>query len=798
MRSESVSVEHSGPHHCKHCGSLYEPGPNRPDGFCCNGCAYVYRLIEEQGLTQFYDLRPAAVAPVGAAPLTPHDFAWLREEQERIEVHARTAHRNSAEATFHLRGISCVGCTWIIERLMTETPGGIRAVASPATGELHLAWAVGGFDLETFARKLQDFGYIVAPQTADRPKGSRELVTRMGLAGAFALNAMLFTLPRYLGMEADFQLAGLFGLLTLLFATLSFVIGGTWFGSRAWRSLRAGVLHIDLPIAGGLILAYVGSLVGWAIGEERFLYFDFVSIFTFLMLLGRWLQERAVEQNQAKIAHQPAGPPSVERVSREGSERVPSTAVQVGDKLVFEPGSLLPVTAEVVEPEAECTLEWINGEPEVQPFPPGRRIPAGARYVGRLPLTVRAVERWEDSLLARLIAPPPEKSSDPWLQRLLRIYLVLVLLVAVIGGVAWATLGSDPLTGWQVALSVLVISCPCAIGLATPLAQELANARLQRLGVFVQRADLYRRLRAVRTLIFDKTGTLTFETPALSNPEALEALGAESRGVLLQIVQGSLHPLSRSLREHLLRGARPDAGAAPTVKLREKTGFGLVAEADGHRWTLGRAGWRGEDSPENRETAPSSADVEFAEDGHVLAHFHFTDDLRDHVRTTFAKLRERYHIQLLSGDRPAKVAAMCERLALPAEAGLGGLTPQEKAAWVETRPAGSTLFIGDGANDSLAFDAAATKGAPVIDQSILTSKADFFLLSRGLEGVEALLATAAGHQRAVRRAFGFALVYNLAAITVCLFGAMNPLLAAILMPSSSLLSLGIVFQSMKR
>jgi Cu2+-exporting ATPase len=790
--------------HCKHCGSLYEPGPNRPDGFCCNGCAYVFRLIEEQGLTQFYDLRPAAVSPVGAAPLTPHDFAWLREEQERIEVHAQTAGKKLAEAVFHLRGISCVGCTWIIERLMEETPGGIRAVASPATGELHLAWAVGGFELETFARKLQDFGYIVAPQTADRPKGSRELVTRMGLAGAFALNAMLFTLPRYLGMEDDFQLAGLFGLLTLLFATLSFVIGGTWFGVRAWRSLKAGILHIDLPIAGGLILAYVGSLIGWAIGEERFLYFDFVSIFTFLMLLGRWMQERAVEQNQAKVAHQPAGPPTVERVSKEGSEKVPSTAIHVGDKLVFEPGALLPVTAEVIEPEAECTLEWINGEPEVQPFPKGRRIPAGARYVGRLPLTVRAVERWEDSLLARLVAPPPEKSSDPWLQRLLRVYLTLVLIIAAVGGVAWATLGGDPLTGWQVTLSVLVISCPCAIGLAAPLAQELANARLQRSGVFVQRADLYRRLRAVRTLIFDKTGTLTFETPALANPEALEELDPEARGVLLQMVQSSLHPLSRSLREHLLRGVRPAADAAPTVSLHEETGFGLIGEAQDGRWTLGRAGWRGASGVANAPLDPAvasptgAADVEFAKNGVALAHFRFTDDLRDHVRSTFNELRQRYHIQLLSGDRAPKVAAMCERLGLPADAGLGGLIPQEKASWVEAQPAGSTLFIGDGANDSLAFDAAAAKGAPVIDQSILTSKADFFLLSRGLDGVQGLLQTGRSHQRAVRGAFGFAICYNLAAVAVCLFGAMNPLLAAILMPTSSLLSIGIVFQSMKR
>lgn len=774
---------------CRHCGSPFEPGPSRPEGFCCNGCAYVYRLIHESGLTRYYDLRPATVSPVGSAPLAPQDFSWLQAEQQRHDTLASISGARTVAATFHLRGISCIGCTWIIEKVMTDTPGGVRAIASPTDGVLHLEWVAGTFDLPAFARRLQGFGYVIAPATAQRENSSRALTGRLGLTAAFALNTMLFTLPRYLGMGPDFELAGLFELLTILFATLSLVVGGSYFMMRAWRSLRAGVLHIDLPIALGLILAYAGSSVGWLLGEESFLYFDFVSIFTFLMLCGRWLQERAVDENRRRLGDQQTGPGAIERLTPNGPETISATEIRASDKLELAPGALLPVAAELLDDAAECTLEWINGEPEARVFPTGRRIPAGARYVGRMPLRVRAVEHWEASLLARLLAPPAEHRGPDIVQAVLRVYMPTILLIALAGGLSWTVLAGQPVTGWQVALSILVISCPCAIGLALPLADELTAGRLQRRGIFVKTRDLYRRMDAIRTLIFDKTGTLTFETPALTNPAPLENLNPEARSILAHMVEESLHPLSRSLREHLLR--YPETANVPSVTVTEITGRGLVASCGGRRWTLGRAGWRGE-SEEALASDSSEADVEFAEGETLLARFSFADDLRDNAKRTVKELQAEHEVVILSGDRPAKVAAMCERLGLPSGAGIGGLTPEEKAEWVRTRPPGSTLFFGDGANDSLAFDEAAVRGTPVINQAVLASKSDFYVLSRGLDGLGELLSLSRRRNAAVRRAFAFTIVYNVAAIGICLTGAMNPLLAAILMPSSSLFSLAMI------
>jgi Cu2+-exporting ATPase len=492
---------------------------------------------------------------------------------------------------------------------------------------------------------------------------------------------MLFTLPRYLGMESDFPLANLFSLLTLLFATLSFVVGGSYFIVRAVRALRVRVLHIDLPIALGVTLAYLGSIAGWLLEEERFLYFDFVSIFTFLMLVGRWLQERAVVRNRNQLTAQQAEPEAVTRLTPRGSERIPLDSVAIGDELEIGPGEMVPVSGELSGRGATFSLEWINGESEPRPFPDGRLVPAGATSIESVPVHLVATEVWADSLLARLLAPTQREDAPQGYQIVLKYYLAVILVLAVTGGLVWGWVLGQPLTGWQVALSILVVSCPCALGIAHPLADELAIARLRGHGLFLKNLGLFSRLGKIREILFDKTGTLTFEHPALQNPEAVDTLSAEDRAVLRQIVEASHHPLSRSLREVLL--ARPTVlparSASANLHLTDVPGAGLRAESDaGTVWTLGRADWDGAgNTSEARAT-----DVVFRRDGTDLAHFHFADQLRDHARETLTRLRARYGIFILSGDRREKVDTLARELGLPPR-------PPSPPSPPRTRPGGS-------------------------------------------------------------------------------------------------------------
>lgn len=773
---------------CEHCGTAFA-AESVQERFCCRGCEYVAALISEQGFERFYDLKQGlAVAPVRSRPFEEHDFGWVAAKAAEAE---RRALAQGAEARLEmgLEGISCVGCVWLVEKLFTRHPGGIRAAANPSSGRLHLEWMPGKCALEPFLRELCQFGYVAVPAgSGGGDHERRRLAARIGLCAAFALNTMAFSLPLYLGMPDDFEFAGLFKLIAFLSATLSMLVGSGYFIDRALRALKAGSLHIDLPIALGLVAAYIGSITGWVLGSGRLMYFDFVSTFVFLMLCGRYLQTAAVDRNRRRLVRQQPVPEMV-ALAEDPRQTAARGDIRPGLTFLLGPGRALPVSGVLAAGEADFSLEWIHGEADPVRFAAGSRLPAGAILLSRGPATVTASERWEDSLLAKLTAPVTEDKGSPGLDRLLRIYLGVVLFLGVLAQVLWG-LGGDWLTGAQAMISVFVISCPCALGVAIPLADDMAASAMERAGVFVRNATLWPRLRRVRKVVFDKTGTLTLERPMLENPGDVSALDGESALALARLTRGSLHPVSRSLLEALgIRGQKLLA-LHGDGELREYPGCGVAVESGGRQWSLGKPGW----TPDAAKTgAAGQAGSELRANGECRAFFRFRESLRPGATAVLRRLEhDGMSLHILSGDHPDKVRQMAAALGLPDARALGGLSPEEKAGRVRALGAQDTLYLGDGANDSLAFDAALVTGTPVVDRSLLESKADFYTLGSGLGFLPGLLATANARTRAVRAAFGFALVYNLTTVAVSMAGNMSPLLAAVLMPLSSIISIAIV------
>ncbi len=776
---------------CEHCGTefLKKPGGNR---FCCKGCEFVAELISETGFEQFYDLKQGvAITPVRSRPFEEHDFSWLSAKVTDAEEKAAPSGK-AAQLDLGLDGISCVGCVWLVEKLFARHPGSVRAAASPANGRLHLEWLPGNCELEPFLRELCQFGYVAAPAgTAVRDYERRRLAARLGLCGAFALNTMGFSLPAYLGMPADFEFAGLFKLIAFLSATLSMLVGGGYFMDRAWRALRAGSLHIDLPIALGLGAAYAGSIVGWTLGTERLMYFDFVSIFVFLMLGGRYLQTSAVERNRQRLVRQQPVPEAVPRADGK-DQPVGREEIVAGLRFQLGPGQALPVSGVLAEGQADFSLEWIHGEADPVRFAAGSRLPAGAILLSRSPVVVEAGERWADSLLARLTTTSGTERGSPGLDRLLRVYLTFVIFIGVAGLAFWGWRG-DWLTGAQAMISIFVVSCPCALGVAIPLADDLAASAMERLGVFTRSASLWPRLRKVRHVIFDKTGTLTLERPVLENPDDVATLDEGAARALARLTQGSLHPISRSLLEALgMRGQKLLADNA-SYHFAEFPGLGVTVTQAGETWSLGKSAWLADGDAQPTEGS------ELRQAGRLVASFQFSESLRSGAVAMLRRLeRSGLGVNILSGDHPDKVARMASALGLPAASSLGGLSPEEKEAEVRKIDRHDTLYLGDGANDSLAFEAAFVTGTPVVDRSLLESKADFYTLGAGLEFLPRLLETAVLRQNAVRMAFAFALIYNLTTVVWSFSGRMSPLLAAILMPLSSIVSIVIVATVSKR
>jgi len=771
---------------CRHCGTPFNPH-GRQDAYCCAGCAYVAGLIQREGLDQFYALKDRAIDPVTSGVFYEQDMAWLRELAEEAEGDGR----GNAELTLALRGITCIGCVWLIEKLFERRPGARRIDVNVQTGRMRLEWQPGAFDVAAFTQELHRYGYQAGPASGPEERASTRLLGRMGLCAAFALNAMLFSLPRYLGMTGDFPLAGIFDLVALLCATLSMAVGGTYFIERALRGLREGILHIDFPIALGVSAAWAGSLAGWLLDSEDLLYFDFVAIFVFLMLVGRWTQEFAIERNRSRLLRLSPIPRTVERAGPGAAAPIPVDALKPGEVFRVAPGQTVPVAASVRDAQASFSLQWITGEAEPEVYPRGRLVPSGAQNIATGPVELEAAESWRESFLERLSRETScaENERSRVLEQVLRVYLGVVIATAAAGGLAWSVLAGAPLTAFQVFVSILVVSCPCALGVALPLANEVSISFLRRLGLYVRTAGLWARLANVRIIAFDKTGTLTLETLELENPHVLDALTPEARGCLHALCSASLHPLSRSLKEALL--ARYPAVQVPgTAPVSETPGEGLslLSGSDGSEWRLGKPRWA---APTQAHEGRGTESV-LARNGEVLAHFHFREVIREGAETEIAELRRQGKaVVILSGDRTGKVEAMARRLGLETADGLGGMSPQDKARWIEKAGAASVMMLGDGANDALAFDVAAVRGTPLIDRSVLEQRSDFFFTGRNLEAVNRLFAVARTRARTLRRVFIFAVAYNGGAVALCLAGWMNPLLAAILMPVSSLISVAL-------
>lgn len=787
LPDQETRSDPTGEVRCTHCGTPFYPVGGR-DQFCCAGCEFVYRLIHDKGLDKFYELRGGEKStPIKSMVFRRRDWSWLSSATKEAEARAGGG---AASAELEIQGISCIGCVWLVEHVMARAPGVLDARVHPALGVARLTWKPGALEAGAMAAELQSFGYLLGPAGVKARRGNG-LALRVGLCGAFALNTMLFTLPRYLGMARDSDLAGLFGGLAAFFSCLAFITGGGYFMVRSWNGLRHGVLHIDLPISLGLIAAFVSSWAAWWLGAEGLLYFDFVSVFVFLMLVGRWLQEKAVEENKRFLL---GSSPALSPVELSDGAQVTAADISAGQRYRLSPGDPVPVRSRLVSHSASLAMDWISGESDVRDVAAGQVIPSGAVNVGRAQVELTAMEPWATSVLASLLQTGSREAMRyrP-LEKFIRRYTLAVVIIATLGLVAWWS-SAGLASGLQVFIAVLVVSCPCASGVALPLLDELAVSGLRRFGVFVRDAAIWARLRGVRTIAFDKTGTLTEESLRLVDQSSLHALGERDRSALLRMISESWHPVCDCLRREMM--ALGNGGTKGAVEIDETPGNGITLKDGSTVWRLGRPGWA---APAQRDTGgDASAHCHFSRDGELIASFAFRESIRDDaVNEAKALRRSGLRLAILSGDRPERLAPVARRLDIPNDNCKGGMQPADKAAWIREHGPDETMMVGDGANDSLAFDVSRCCGTPAIDRGLLEKKADFYYLGRGLSGVRRLFEAGTRRDRVARRVILFAIIYNLAMVSVSLCGHMNPLVAAIVMPLSSLTSLGIVFEGMR-
>lgn len=786
--------DHTEKRDCTHCGNLFLPR-FAEEQFCCSGCRVVHDLIQTGGLGSFYDLLGRKVLQ----PATVQSLGKDEEEElrEAIQLAENEVTQNDSAAKLALRigNLSCTACVWLIDHLFRQHPGALKINSDTTRSILTIWWNPGELDVVFFVQTLNQYGYpasLLTDEEFELPRESRSLLTRLGVTAGLAMNTMAFSLPSYLGLETSDELSRLFTLVSFASASLALAVGGSYFFQRAISALRAKTLHMDVPISLGLIAAFLGSLAGLLFNLEGMLYFDFVATFAFLMLGGRWMHLRLLERNRQQLWAREKNITSVIRITEAGErERVQVERVKKGDTLELARDGMLPVDAILASATASLQLDWITGEPEPVSYHEGSLVPAGAKNGKTEPIRLIAEQAFAGTYLASLFDRASLDATDDGASEqtnVLKYYLLTVIGVALAGFGFWLIKGAGAAQALQVLISVLIVSCPCALGLALPLLNEILLSKLKQKGIFIRHHSLWSKLPLIQFLDFDKTGTLTEPIKRLKNPDAIDEVerqGEATLNALFALTNRNTHPIGRALNDILLRrfGARKTDATSSVTSI---PGKGVELVEANIQWRLGRADW----AAESTNSKVKTGHCVFSKNGSVIAQFELGESIRDGAREELQSLEAAgYRIRILSGDPDTtRVQSTASALGLSPNLVFSNLTPEAKADLIEKNGPHKSLFIGDGGNDSLALAAAAASGSPATGIKAIESQADFVFTGRGFHAIGLLFKSARRRRRLIRAIFATAILYNVIAVGICLAGHMNPLLAAILMPLSSIVT----------
>ncbi|MBI6630346.1 heavy metal translocating P-type ATPase [Pontibaca salina] len=712
---------------------------------------------------------PASAAACPGCLATPMEPAAETPKDARIALSLPTIH--------------CQACISAVENGLAAHPGvhsarvnltlkRVMVDAEPALTAPDLVDVLAGLGYE--AHEL-DTGALRATET-DRT--GRDLLMRLAVAGFASMNVMLLSVSVWAG--AGEATRDLFHWISAAITIPTIAFSARPFFRNAWAALSVRRLNMDVPITLAILLALVTSLWETALSGQH-AYFDAALTLTFFLLIGRYLDHRtrAVARSAAEeLAALEV--PRASLVTETGERDIPVAELAVGDLIRVRPGGRMPVDGVITEGRSELDRSLLTGETLPVFAEPGRAASAGeVNLTG--PLTIRASAVGQDTSLHRMadlvaIAESGRSRYTSLADQAAKLYAPGVHILAALAFVGWYVYSFDLRTALNIAAAVLIITCPCALGLAVPAVTTAASGRLFRRGLLIKHATALERLAEVDTVVFDKTGTLTEGTPELTN---LHEFQPQTLAVAFALARGSSHPLSMSIAE-----AAQAIGTAPAQlqDIAEVPGYGTEATWQGRRVRLGRASWVG------AEQGDQTAAYLSVGDGAAPQAFRFTDALRVGAEQAVQKLQaQSKHVLLISGDNTKPVEILATRLGIAdwqAEA-----LPEDKAARIAelTEQGRRVLMVGDGLNDTAALTAAHVSISPASALDAARVASDIVLLGRDLTPIAESCVTAKRGTKRIRENFQIATFYNIMAVPLAAAGYATPLIAALAMSISSII-----------
>ncbi len=804
--NEASHLAHAG---CFHCGlpiaadADYHCGlDGKQRDFCCFACQSVCEAIYEAGLQGYYQRTPQGTL-LAPPPTPPRDIEMY--DLDEVQLDFVSCQGDLRDTHLLVEGIHCAACVWLIERDMMRTPGVLKANVNLAGKRLNLSWDNSQVKLSTLIQRLSRIGYAGVPYDPEAAEGAmkrinRAMLFRLFFAAFAMMNLNLIAIALYSGADKG-QFLNFFHWMAFSLATPALLYSGYPFYKGAWGGLRNAQLTMDLPIALGLSVTYAYSLYVTIAGGGQ-VYFDTVTNLTFVILIGRYLEGMFRHQAVSATNRLMDLQPRVATVMLNGEEKVTSVrAVQVGDRVLVKPGSNIPMDGVVCEGRSSVDESMLSGESLHVKKQPGDRVAAGTiNGSGALLIEVQAAS--QDSTLSKIIRLVEEaQSSKAPIQRLSDSIVPWFVLATLILASATFFIWSDDFEfALMAATSVLIITCPCALGMATPMSIAVASGLGAKHGILVKNGVVLETLSRVTHFVFDKTGTLTEGRMRLD--QMIVAAG-EDEATLLSIAAAVERYSEHSVAEAVVIAAETRQLLYRNLGVEgfhATAGAGVEAQVGGKPVLLGTEEWLARHQvatvpdltrPLAALEAQAKTCVHLAMNGQHVAVLVLADTLRADAQGLINTLRAAgIGMTLLSGDRRAVAEAIAHQL--------GGMEviaevlPQDKDRVIQAlqQRGECVAMVGDGVNDAPALIRADVGIALGSGTDVSVESADIVLMRNELDKVRLATLLSRRTLRTIKQNIGLSFVYNSLMVPLAMMGHVTPLLAAITMPVSSLLVIG--------
>ncbi len=773
---------------CFHCALPVDPrdtyfveidGQQQP--VCCPGCKAVAELIRDTGMSNYYALREAPEPGVGR----PADDAAEWQIYDSADMTAAFAEGSdeTAEATIYVGGMYCAACSWLIETSMARVTGVESADINPVTHRLRVRWLRVQVGLGGVLATLANLGYDpqpLAPESAARPEllEQRAALKRLLVASLGMMQVMMFAIGLYAG---DFQ--GMEPSMQRFLRWVSFAVttpvvfySARPFFTSAWRGLIARSPGMDLPVSIAVGSAYAGSIYA-TLTNAAAVWYDSVVMFVFFLTLGRFLEMRARHRSiDRSVALSNVLPNTVTLVDGEERRTVPSNQLVAGNIVLVRPGESIPADGVLVDGNTSVDEALLTGEATPKAKAPGDELVAGSINLDGV-MRMRVETTGADTTLgtisrlserARYARPAYVQLAD----RVASYIVIAILVVAAVVGTYWAFAAPD--RAFVITLSVLVVTCPCALALATPAAFAAAGTRLAQLRLLVTNGNAIEVLARTRRILFDKTGTVTRGSPAIDSVEIIDKGYGERevRQIAAALETVSTHPIARAF-------VLPQNDRVATEQ-QVAVGRGVAGTIAGQEWRLGRAEYVGADT--------DASGIYLGVEGQVVARFSVTDQLREDSAETVERLGELgLAAGLVSGDSAAAVEQTATRLGIADYH--ADCSPEQKLDLIRSlQDSGeAVVMVGDGINDAPVLAGADASIALAHGAELAQTSADVLLVGNTLMPVATAVDVARGTLRVVRQNLAWAIGYNSLALPLAALGYVPPWAAAIGMSASSLI-----------